>query len=81
MDDLVRRLREYRKSAVYRSPKPAAELVASAQAAGFALYRIDAAPVRTKSKLLGVIARALDFPSWAGRNGSNPEYWHFEYRG
>jgi hypothetical protein len=20
-------------------------------------------------------------PSWAGRNGSNPEYWHFEYRG
>ncbi len=20
-------------------------------------------------------------PSWAGRGGSNPEYWHFEYRG
>jgi hypothetical protein len=20
-------------------------------------------------------------PSWAGRNGSNPEYWHFEFRG
>ena len=20
-------------------------------------------------------------PSWAGRNGSNPEYWHFEYVG
>ncbi|GEK22482.1 M15 family metallopeptidase [Cellulomonas xylanilytica] len=20
-------------------------------------------------------------PSWAGKNGSNPEYWHFEFRG
>ena len=68
MDELARRLREYRKSAVYRSPKPSAELIASAQAAGFAFFRIDAASVRTKSKLLGLIARELSFPSWAGRN-------------
>ena len=68
MDALVRRLHEYRKSAVYRSPKAPAELAASAQAAGFAFYRIDASAVRTKSKVLGLIARELNFPSWAGRN-------------
>ena len=68
MDELVQRLREYRKSAVYRSPHPPADLAASAEAAAFAFFRIDAAAVRTKSKLLGLIARALDFPSWAGRN-------------
>ena len=68
MDDLVRRLHEYRRSGVYRSPTAPAELSAGAQAAGFAWYRIDGTAVRTKAKLLGVIARALAFPSWAGRN-------------
>lgn len=68
MDALVRRLAEYRKSGVYRSSKAPPELPAAAQAAGFAQFRIDATLVRTKAKLLGVIARELEFPSWAGRN-------------
>jgi RNAse (barnase) inhibitor barstar len=68
MDALVRRLREHRKSGVYRSAAAPDELTAAARAAGFALFRIDATPVRTKSKLLAQIARALDFPAWAGRN-------------
>lgn len=68
MDALVRRLREHRQSGVYRTPKSPPELDQAAQAAGFALFRIDAASVHTKSKLLGLIARALAFPSWAGRN-------------
>ena len=68
MDALVRRLREHRKSGVYRSPATPDELAAAARAAGCAFFRIDATAVRTKSKLLGVIARALDFPAWAGRN-------------
>jgi RNAse (barnase) inhibitor barstar len=68
MDALVRRLREQRKSGVYRSAVPSRDLAAAAQAAGFAFFRIDATAARTKSKLLGLIARALDFPAWAGRN-------------
>ena len=68
MDALVRRLREHRKSGVYRSPTKPDELAAAAQTAGFAFFGIDATAVRTKSKLLGLIARALDFPTWAGRN-------------
>jgi RNAse (barnase) inhibitor barstar len=68
MDALVRRLREHRKSGVYRSLETPPELAAAALAAGFALFRIDAGSVRTKSKLLGLIARELSFPAWAGRN-------------
>ena len=68
MDALLRRLHEHRRSGVYRAPKAPPELAQAAQAAGFACFRIDATPVRTKAKLLGVLARALAFPSWAGRN-------------
>ena len=68
MDPLTRRLHEYRKSGVYRSQKAPAELPAAAQAAGYAWFQVDATLVRTKAKLLGVIARELKFPSWAGRN-------------
>jgi RNAse (barnase) inhibitor barstar len=68
MDALVRRLRESRKSGVYRSPTVPQELTAAAQAVGYPLFRIDATAARTKSKLLGLISRALSFPAWAGRN-------------
>jgi RNAse (barnase) inhibitor barstar len=68
MDALVRRLREHRKSGVYRSTVPPHDLAAAVQAAGYAMFRVDATAARTKSKLLGLIARALDFPAWAGRN-------------
>lgn len=68
MDALARRLREHRKSGVYRASRSPAELAAAAQTAGFASFRIDANTVRTKSKLLGLIARTLSFPTWAGRN-------------
>lgn len=68
MDALVRRLREHRKSGAYRSDASPPALVAAAQSAGFACYRIDAAPVRSKSDMLGLIARVLGFPAWAGGN-------------
>ena len=68
MDALVRRLHEHRRSGVYRSSKAPPDLAAGTQAAGFAWFAIDATLVRTKAKLLGLIARELAFPSWAGRN-------------
>jgi RNAse (barnase) inhibitor barstar len=68
MDALERRLREHRKSGVYRVAEAPAGLQAAAQAAALRFIRIDAEPVRTKSQFLGLIGRSLSFPSWYGRN-------------
>lgn len=68
MDALVRLLREHRRSGAYRSVVPPAALDAAAHAAGFAFYRLDADGVCSKSAMLRLIARALSFPAWSGRN-------------
>ena len=68
MSALAKLLREHRKSGVYRAAEPPAPLDAAAHEAGYAFYRIGAAGIRTKSSMLGLIARVLAFPSWFGRN-------------
>lgn len=68
MDALKRRLREHRKSGVYRSVEAPAGLEATVQAESLAFRRIDATPIKTKSQFLGLLGRALSFPSWYGRN-------------
>jgi RNAse (barnase) inhibitor barstar len=45
-----------------------AELLAAAEAAGFATFRIDLATVLDKEGLFERLATALEFPNWFGRN-------------
>jgi RNAse (barnase) inhibitor barstar len=45
-----------------------AELLAAAEAAGFATFRIDLADVMDKEGLFERLATALEFPNWFGRN-------------
>jgi len=68
MEALERRLREHRKSGVYRAVQAPVHLEAVAQAADLAYRRIDATPIKTKSQFLGLLGRSLSFPSWYGRN-------------
>lgn len=68
MTSLEDRLREPRKSGVFRATEPPADLESAAQAVGLRLYAIDASAVRTKSQMLGLLGRSLAFPPWYGRN-------------
>jgi RNAse (barnase) inhibitor barstar len=68
MDALALRLREHRKSGVYRSIERVAGLPDAAQAIGFAVFRLDFTAAQTKASVLGAVARELGFPKWAGRN-------------
>ncbi len=68
MDALTRRLREHRKSGVYRTVEPPVELDDAARAASLAFRRVDAGPIKTKSQFLGLLGRVLTFPTWYGRN-------------
>jgi|LNFM01.1.fsa_nt_gb RNAse (barnase) inhibitor barstar len=68
METLEQRLREHRKSGVYRAAEPPPELEAAARAAGLRYFTLDASSARTKSQVLGLLGRTLAFPSWFGRN-------------
>jgi RNAse (barnase) inhibitor barstar len=68
MTTLEDRLRELRKSGVFRAAEPPADLEPAAQAVGLRLFAIDASLVRTKAQMLGLLGRSLAFPSWYGRN-------------
>lgn len=68
MATLADRLREPRKSGVFRAAEAPADLESSAQAVGLRMFAIDASAVRTKSQMLGLLGRSLAFPPWYGRN-------------
>jgi len=68
MTTLEDRLREPRKSGVFRAAEPPADLESAAEAVGLRLHAIDASAVRTKSQMLGLLGRSLAFPRWYGRN-------------
>lgn len=68
MEVLEQRLREARKSGVYRAAEAPADLAAAAHSARLHFVAIDASAVRTKSQFLGLLSRSLAFPSWFGRN-------------
>ena len=68
MESLEQRLREPRKSAVYRAPELPHELECAARAAQLRLFTVDASVARTKAQMLGLLGRTLEFPSWFGRN-------------
>jgi len=68
MEALEKKLREHRKSGVYRAVEAPAHLQESTHAAAFAYRRVDATPIKTKSQFLGLLGRSLSFPSWYGRN-------------
>jgi RNAse (barnase) inhibitor barstar len=54
---------------VYHAPRQGMpELLAAAEAAGFATFRIDLAAVLDKEGLFECLATALGFPNWFGRN-------------
>ena len=64
---MAERLREHRKSGVFRSVTAPA-LEAAARAAALIYIEVDAGAIRTKSQFLGLLGRTLAFPSWFGRN-------------
>lgn len=68
MTTLEERLREPRKSGVFRAAEPPPDLEAAAETVGLRFFAVDAAAARTKSQVLGLLGRVLVFPSWYGRN-------------
>lgn len=65
---LAPRLREHRKSGVYRAVSAPPALETAARDAGLEFIALDASAARTKSQFLGLLGRTLSFPSWFGRN-------------
>lgn len=62
-------LRDITRSGVYHTPQTGMpELLAAAEEAGFAVFRIDLATVRDKASLFERLATALEFPDWFGHN-------------
>lgn len=67
--DYVKLLRNTARNGVYHAPQRGmAELLAAAEASGFAISRIDLAEVRDKVALFQCLATALEFPDWFGHN-------------
>ncbi|MCC7080334.1 MAG: barstar family protein [Burkholderiales bacterium] len=65
---LAARLREHRKSGVFRAVVAPPALETAAHDAGLAFIALDAGSARTKSQFLGLLGRTLSFPNWFGRN-------------
>lgn len=62
-------LRDTSRCGVYSAPRQVMdELLAAAEASGFATFRIDLATVLDKEGLFERLATALEFPNWFGRN-------------
>jgi len=68
MTALEERLRDPRKSGVYRTVQVPSALEEAARAAQLRLIAVDASAAATKSQVLGLLGRTLAFPSWFGRN-------------
>ncbi|MBI4989702.1 MAG: barstar family protein [Rhodocyclales bacterium] len=62
-------LRDIARAGVYHMPQQGmGDLLAAAEAAGFAICRIDLAMVRDKTALFERLAIAFEFPDWFGHN-------------
>ena len=68
MEPLDQRLREPRKSGVYRTIQIPGEVQEAARVAKLRVIEVDASAASTKAQVLGLLGRALEFPSWFGRN-------------
>jgi RNAse (barnase) inhibitor barstar len=68
MASIEERLREPRKSGVYRATQMPVALEQAAHAANMRTVKVDAASAATKAQMLGLLGRTLEFPSWFGRN-------------
>ena len=65
---LVERLREPRKSGVYRAVQLPSGLEEAARQVHSRFVPVDASQANTKAQVLGLLGRTLEFPSWFGRN-------------
>lgn len=64
-----RLLKDLARTGVYRLPRPGMdELLAGAEACGFAVRRVALAGLNGKQAFLKSMAAALDFPEWFGNN-------------
>lgn len=62
-------LRDTSRGGVYHTPlKGMADLLAAAEDAGLAIFRVDLAETGDKDGLLDRLSFALEFPDWFGRN-------------
>jgi RNAse (barnase) inhibitor barstar len=62
-------LRDAGRCGVYHTPlKGMADLLAAAEDAGLAIFRVDLAEAGGKDGLFDRLATALEFPDWFGRN-------------
>jgi RNAse (barnase) inhibitor barstar len=61
-------LQDPAKSGVRRLPTDAEAIARAAVTIAFALWRVDLTAVRNKAALLAVLARAIEFPDWFGKN-------------
>jgi RNAse (barnase) inhibitor barstar len=68
METLEQRLRQPRKSGVYRAAEPPAGIESAARRARLRVVEVDASAARTKAQVLKLLGTSLAFPSWFGRN-------------
>jgi RNAse (barnase) inhibitor barstar len=62
-------LRDTARAGVYHTPPQGmADLVAAAESAGYAVYRVDLGGAKDKDALLERLALSLEFPDWFGHN-------------
>ncbi|MBA3902523.1 MAG: hypothetical protein C0522_02430 [Rhodocyclaceae bacterium] len=62
-------LRDVTHAGIYHTPQQGmADLLAAAESAGYAVYRVGLGRTKDKEDLLDRIALVLEFPDWFGRN-------------
>lgn len=68
MSDLCKRLQNVGEAGVYRLNCPLADLRASVQEGGYALFEANLADAHGKGEVLAELARAIAAPDWFGHN-------------
>lgn len=62
-------LSDVARAGVYHTPRHGmVDLLAAAEAAGYACYRVDLGQVKDRDGLFQRVATALEFPGWFGHN-------------
>jgi RNAse (barnase) inhibitor barstar len=68
MEAMAKQLMDAQESGVYQLVRSPEEVERAATDAGLAVFRIDIGQAHDKKNFLEEIARALQFPSWFGKN-------------
>ena len=68
MEPMLNQLTDAQQSGVYRLAGPPEEIQRAAQQAGLAVFRIDLSHAKDKKDFLALVANALSFPNWFGKN-------------